>query len=247
MAENKLIRMYPRYLWFLILSYVMVIVLSNWFNPRFIQIFGIDTDAGTLIFPFTFILADMITEVYGFKQARRAIICGLIFNCVFYIYGQAVMSMPSPDYETNNDMFDAVHAVTTRIIVASTISYLIAEFLNVFILAKMKKNMRGKFMGIRFVSSTFIAAGLDSVIFGVLAFYGLMSNENLISLILGMWFLKVMIEIIGLSISIRIANKLKEIEQLDIYDTQTDFGIMRFEAEYSDKDNKFDKDDESKK
>src|SRR5260221_13755082 len=111
------------YLWFLTLSYSMVMALANWFDPRLITLFGLTTDAGTLIFPLTFLLSDLITEVYGYKQARRAIWCGFLFNAIFILYGQLVIHMPSPDYPTHNDSFDTLLAMNVRIIIASRISY----------------------------------------------------------------------------------------------------------------------------
>src|SRR5262245_18687209 len=112
LPESKATKSQPDWLWFLTLTYAMVIELTNWFDPRLINI-GLDTDAGTLIFPLTFLLSDLITEVYGYKYARRAIWCGFLFNALFIIYGQIVIHMPSPSYPTNNDMFDTL--LTTNI------------------------------------------------------------------------------------------------------------------------------------
>jgi queuosine precursor transporter len=239
LIESKVIRSQPNYLWFLTLTYAMVIVLANWFDPRLINILGLDTDAGTLIFPFTFLLSDLITEVYGFKYARRAIWCGFLFNAIFIVYGQIVIHMPSPNYPTNNDIFDSILATNIRIIIASGISYIISEPLNSMIMAKLKIKMEGRYLGVRFVSSTIIASGTDSLLFGLIAFYGMMSNSNLLSLILSMWFIKVFIEILGLPISIRLAKKLKRLEQLDIYDKKTNFNVFSLDTHYTDRDNEF--------
>src|SRR5580698_9806122 len=129
----------PRYLWFLTLSYCMIIVLVNLFDGRLVHLFSLDTDAGTLIFPLTFLLSDLITEVYGYQQARRAIWCGFLFNLIFILYGQIVIHLPSPDYAIiNNNKFDEIMAMNIRIIIASMLSYLCSEPLNSFIMAKLK-------------------------------------------------------------------------------------------------------------
>jgi uncharacterized integral membrane protein (TIGR00697 family) len=227
------------YLAFLTLSYTMVIVLANWFNPRFVTLFGLNTDSGTLIFPLTFMLSDLITEVYGYKQARRAIWCGFFFNLMFVLYAQLVTHMPSPEFATHNAAFDELLSVSTRIIVASAISYFIAEPFNSYLMAKMKIKMKGSFMGLRFVFSTLVAAGLDSFVFTLIAFHGTMPTNTLIELALTMWFIKVLIEILGLPLSIRLAKKLKTIEQLDIYDKQTRFNILSLDDRYSPRDNEF--------
>ena len=228
--ESKTILTQPNFLWFLTLSYTVVLILANWFDARLIKMGPFITDAGTLIFPFTFLLSDLITEVYGYKYARRAIWCGFLFNALFILYGQLVIHLPSPNYPTNNAIFDEMLAINTRIIFASAISYLCAEPTNSFIMAKLKIKMNGKFMSVRFITSTIAASGMDSIIFGTLAFYNVMNNQNLIYLILTMWLIKVIIEILGLPISIRLAKKLKEIESLDIYDRKTNFNIFKIET-----------------
>jgi uncharacterized integral membrane protein (TIGR00697 family) len=237
--ESKSLSVNSHFLWFLTLTYTMVIVLANWFDPRLIKVFHLNTDAGTLIFPLTFLLSDLITEVYGFKHARRAIWCGFLFNALFIVYGQAVIHMPSPDYPTHNDMFDTLLAINIRIIFASAISYLCAESFNSFILAKLKIKMNGRYMGVRFVTSTFFASGVDSMIFTLIAFYGMMSQSHLLALALTMWLIKVAIEIAGLPLSIRLAKKLKQIEGLDIYDKRTHFNLFKLETNYIDNDNEF--------
>lgn len=237
--ESKLSPSQPNYLWFLTLTYTMVMTLSNWFDPRLIKLFGLTTEAGTLIFPLTFLLSDLITEVYGFKYARRAIWCGFLFNAIFIIYGQLVIHMPSPSFATNNASFDAIFASSSRIIFASIISYLISEPLNSFIMAKLKIKMHGRHLGLRFALSTIFASAIDSFTFGSIAFYGIIANDSLINLIITMWAIKSMIEIIGLPLSISLTNKLKRIEKLDIYDKRTDFNLFTFDVNYTKSDNEF--------
>jgi uncharacterized integral membrane protein (TIGR00697 family) len=237
--ESTLSRAQPNYLWFLTLTYAMVIIFANWFDSRLINIFWLNTYAGTLIFPFTFLLSDLITEVYGFKYARRAIWCGFLFNMLFIIYGQIVIHMPSPNYPTNNAMFDMLLKKNMRIILASGIGYLISEPLNSIIMAKLKIKMNGHYLGIRFVLSTIVAAGTDSLFFGLIAFYGMMSDVRLFLLIISMWIIKVFIEILALPISIRLTKNLKKIEQLDIYDKRTNFTIFSVDTHYTEKDNEF--------
>jgi len=238
-SHTNVIRLKPNFLWFLTLTYAMVIVLANWFDPRLIKIFGMTTDAGTLIFPLTFLLSDLITEVYGYKHARRAIWCGFLFNAIFIIYGQLVIHLPSPDYPTNNALFDTLLSTNARIIIASSISYLASEPLNSYIMAKLKIKMHGRHIGIRFLTSTLFASGLDSFVFSTIAFYGVIDNINLWYLIITMWFIKVIIEVIGLPVSINLAKKIKSAEKLDIYDKDTNFNLFNLDVHYLEKDNKY--------
>lgn len=239
MSQSNLIKMQPKWLWFLTMTYVVVILLSNWFDVRLIRIFNLVTDAGTIIFPLTFIVSDIITEVYGYKNARRAIWCGFLFNLLFIVYGQIIIYLPSPSYATLNKNFDVMLKMNVRIIVASTISYFCSEPLNSFIMSKLKIMMRGRQIAIRFISSTLIASAVDSFIFSSLAFYGLMTHLELIQLILTMWLFKVVVEIIGLPISIPLVRKLKRVEQLDIYDWRTKYTLFSLKTGYQVQDNEY--------
>lgn len=230
----------PKVLWFLMVAYTAVILLANWFDIRLVKLGFIETDAGTLIFPFTFLLSDLITEVYGYKYARRAIWTGFLFNFVFVAYGQAIIHLPSPIYAlATNTEFDALLGFNSRIIIASTISYLCAEPLNSLVMAKLKLKTRGKFMSLRFVSSTVIASLFDSFLFGTLAFFGTMPLGSLIKFNITMWFIKIIVEICGLPLSIKLALKLKKVEKLDIYDSGTKFSLFSLDANYNQENNKY--------
>lgn len=238
---NKLIiSQHPKILWFLLTTYVSVILLANWFDIRLIKVFGLETDAGTLIFPLTFLCSDLITEVYGYKFARRAIWSGFLFNFIFIAYGQLVIHLPSPDYALNtNNNFDSLLGFNIRIILASTFSYFCAEPLNSYLMAKLKLKTKGKYISFRFVASTFTASFFDSFIFRSLAFGGTMPNHDLIYFNATMWLIKVMIEIIGLPISIHLAKSLKKHEGLDMYDTGTRFNIFSLDTSYNNSNNHF--------
>ncbi|MCK4869583.1 MAG: queuosine precursor transporter [Gammaproteobacteria bacterium] len=228
-----------KYLWFLTLSYCMALAFANWFDPRLVKLGPLVTDAGTLIFPLTYLLSDIITEVYGYKHARRAIWVGFLFNILFLAYGQLILNLPSPSYQTNNNMFATIMAADARIVFASLFSYLIAEPLNSYIMAKLKILTQGRNMALRFVASTLVAAGVDSFIFGVAAFYAVMNNINLLILILTMWLIKILTEIILLPLSVYLTKRIKKAEQLDIYDNRTKFNLFSLNADYQKNDNHF--------
>ncbi|WP_108651676.1 queuosine precursor transporter [Dongshaea marina] len=239
--ESQITAFRPRYLWFLITSYAMIIVLSNWFDPRIIGLgHGLSTDAGTLIFPLAFLLSDLITEVYGYKFARMAVWTGFLFNWVFVIYGQIITHMPTPEFASqSNHIFDSLLTMNSKIIIASTISYIIAEPLNSYVMAKLKIRSKGKLMGARFVASTLVASFFDSNIFGFIAFYGVMPTQELIKFNLTMWVIKVIIEVIGMPFSVHFARKLKNLEKLDIYDDRTNFNLFKLNTEYGPQDNRY--------
>jgi len=238
--DNTALRLQPRFLWFFILCFAMAIALVNWFDARMIRLFFVDTDAGALVFPLTFLLSDLMTEVYGYKRARLAIWCGLLFNFFYIGYGYLITLFPSPAYSiAHNAAFDAMMVLNTRVIIASTLTYLVSEPLNSYIMAKLKIKTQGKYMGFRFFAASFISSGVDSAMFGALAFSGIMGSKELILLILTMWFIKVATEFFGIPLSVYLAKKLKKAEQLDIYDRRTQFGIFSLDSTYASSDNEF--------
>lgn len=215
----------------------MVLVFANWFEARLILIGDLVTGGGTLIFPLTFLLADVLTEVYGYKQTRRAIWAGFLFNILFVAYGYLITLLPGPDFYQNNTYFNEIIHIDARIMLASLVSYLCSEPLNATLIAKLKVKTKGQHMAFRFVFSTVIASGVDSVLFNALAFYNTMPLTKLVNFTIVLWLLKVVIEVIGLPFSVYLAKKLKKFENLDIYDDSTNFTLFSFEASYDDLDN----------
>jgi len=217
----------------------MIIAISNWFDARLIEIFKMVISPGTLIFPITFLLSDMITEVYGYKHARRAIWSAFLFNVIFVGYGQILIHLPNPSFATDNAVFNKLIAANIFIILGSFSSYIISEPMNSFILAKLKNKHKGKYIGIRFVSSTIAASAIDSVVFASIAFCKIYSMHDIMKIIFDIWVTKTVIEILGLPFSIRLAKFLKKSEKLDIYDYDTNFNPVSLEASYSSENNKY--------
>ncbi len=228
-----------RYLWFLMLSFAMIISISNWYDARLTSIFGLVLSPGALSFPLSFILSDTITEIYGYKNARLAIWAALLFNVLFLLFGQLVIHLPSPSFATNNQAFNKILNLNMWIVCASFVSYLASEPINAYLIAKLKIALSGKYMGIRFVSSTIIAAFVDSIIFIPIAYHGAVDTRHILIMILNIWVIKSVIEILCVPISIRVAKKLKSSEQVDIYDVNTKFNIFSLDANYSSSNNRY--------
>jgi queuosine precursor transporter len=236
---NQYIIKYPKFLFILILSYSMFVMTSNWYDSRFVEIFGISTTPGALLYSITFLQSNMITEVYGFKNARLAIFYALAFNTFFVFFGWFIMHLPSPENVSSTASFNDFLAVNTKIVAASFVGYCVSEPINSYIVSKLKIYFEGKYIGIRFIISILTSGVLDTILFVFIAFYGVISNENLIKLALHVWAIKSSIEILFLPISIRLSKKLKQIEQLDIYDTDTKFTIFSLDTNYTEKNNKY--------
>lgn len=239
-TNNVLFKQAPRLLWFFILAYSMTLVMSNVLAARLIQVFGTTLPPGALVFPFTFLISDLVTEVYGYKHARRAIWAAFLFNLIFLAFEQLVIHLPSPDFNLNNSgAFNKLLALNTAILFASFCSYLIAEPLNAYTLAKLKIKCAGEYMGLRFVASTIMACTIDSLIFIPIAFGRFLPITTLFYLILNIFLVKVSIELLGLPLFIRLARWLKQKEQIDIYDVNTNFNPASLEAEYDSSNNYF--------
>jgi len=237
--KQQIIENHPKYLWFLMLSYTVILVFCNWFAARIVHIGGFDIDSANFLFPLTYLLADMVTEVYGYKHARRAIWCGFLFNVILIGFGQIITQLPSPDFPNHNEAFDTILTANIRIVLASAVSYLIAEPLNSYVMAKLKILSNGKYLASRILLSTIAAGGLDSFIFSTLAFYGIIPGIKLLYFILTMWVVKIIIELMILPLSTTLTKKLKRLEGLDIYDRKTAFTIFSLNAQYHDSENEF--------
>ncbi len=227
----------PNFLWFLTLSYAMFISISNWFDARLIQLFHLALSPGILVFPLTYLISDLITEVYGYKHARRAIWAAFLFNVIFLVYGQVLIHLPSPSFAVDNSAFDKILTANVWIIAGSFAAYFCSEPLNSYIVAKLKIKCQGKWMGLRFLTSTVFAAAIDSIIFISIAFGTTYSIGHLLELMLNIWLVKVVIELLGLPFSIRCAKILKQKEGLDIYDIKTNFSLWHLEANYEKQNN----------
>jgi len=224
----------------LMLIYITSYVSANWFDAKLIKIIELVTDGGTLIFPITYLLSSLITEVYGYKYSRLAIWLGFIFNIALMLYGLLITYMPYPaSLAFNAKAFDQIQLVNTRIIIASVICYLIVEPLNSFITAKFKILLQGKLASIRFAMTAIITNFIGTSSFSILGFYGIIPDKKIVHFMLSSYLIMGSIEIIVVPISAKLSRNLKEKEKLDIYDYKTNFNIFSLDVKYNIDANKF--------
>lgn len=230
---------YPKFLFILILSYSIFVMMSNWYDSRLIEILGVSITPGALVYSITFLQSNMITEVYGFKNARIAIFYAFVFNLLFVLYGWLIMCLPTPSNMNINISFDDFLVTNSRIMAASFVGYCIAEPINSYLVSKLKMYFNGKYIGIRFIISTLISGMLDTILFIVIAFYHTIKYIDLFYLAVHVWIIKTLIEVLFLPLAIRISKKLKKIEKLDIYDEDTKFTFFSLDTNYTEKNNKY--------
>jgi queuosine precursor transporter len=188
--------------------------------------------AGVLFFPISYLFGDILTEVYGYARSRKVIWAGfgaLIFASLmaFVVTLLPVASTMEPEKQKAIEM---IFGQTPRIVAASLLAFWLGEFVNSFVLAKMKLITKGKFMWLRTIGSTVFGEIADSLIFYPVAFYGIWSNEQLISVMIGNYFIKVLWEVLATPFTYIIVGFVKKKENEDFYDNDTDFNPFSLEA-----------------
>lgn len=221
-----------RYYDLLMAAFVTVLLCSNLIAPvkvGVVTIFGaaLSFGAGNLFFPLSYIFGDVLTEVYGYARARRVIWAG--FGAMIFATGMAwvIVNMPpSPDEPFNEVVQPAAEALfgnTWRIVVASIIAFWVGDFVNSFIMAKMKLLTRGRWLWTRTIGSTIFGQGVDSLLFYPIAFGGIWSFNTLLAVVGFNFAFKLCVEIVMTPATYFVVNRLKRAENEDYYDDSTNF------------------------
>ncbi|MBI2852233.1 MAG: queuosine precursor transporter [Chloroflexi bacterium] len=201
--------------------FVTCLITANIIAVKVINIGPFILPAAIIIFPLSYIFGDILTEVYGYRIARRVIWLGFLSNLVFVIFVRIGQSLPSAPFWTGQAAYEAILGYTPRLLLASFLGYLAGEFANSFILAKMKILTNGRWLWSRTISSTIVGQGLDTAIFIVVAFVGTPVFTPL--MILYHWTAKVLIEAAFTPATYAAVHYLKKKESVDTYDHETNF------------------------
>ena len=220
-----------RYFDFVMVAFVVVLLLSNVIGAEkrsFVDLPGIGPwpfGAGILFFPIAYIIDDVMTEVYGFARARRAIWAGFAALLFMAIMEWTVVHLPVAEGWTGQPAYERVFGSGWRIIFASMAAFFVGDFLNSVVLAKMKIWTDGKQLWTRTIGSTVIGEGADSLIFYPLAFYGMADwpLNALGAVMLSQFILKVGWEVVLTPVTYVVVGWLKKKEGVDVYDVGTDF------------------------
>jgi len=220
-----------RYYDFIMAAFVAILLLSNIIGaakPSFVTLpdgtewsFG----AGVLFFPLSYMIGDVLTEVYGFARARRVIWTGFAALAFMAFMAWVVVALPPARGWPGQQAYEFVFGNSWRIVLASMAAFWAGEFANSIVLAKMKVWTGGKKLWSRTIGSTVVGQGLDSLIFYPLAFYGLAGwpPEQLMQVVVSQWFIKTMWEVLLTPVTYVVIGTLKRREGVDVYDTTTDF------------------------
>lgn len=201
--------------------FVTCLITANIIAVKVISIGSLILPAAIIVFPLSYIFGDILTEVYGYRQARRVIWLGFFCNLIFVIFAWAGQLLPPAPFWQGQVAYEQILGYTPRLLAASFLGYLVGEFANSFVLARMKILTSGRWLWSRTIGSTVVGQGFDTSIFIVLAFIG--TPSFLPVMILYHWLTKVGIEAIATPFTYGVVNFLKKKEGIDTYDYQTNF------------------------
>jgi len=201
---------------------------SNIIAVKLVNIFGLILPAGILIFPISYIFGDVLTEVYGYRQARQVIWLGFFCNLIAVVAIWLGQILPSASFWDGQAAYERILGYTPRLLGASFLAYLVGEFANSFVLAKMKIATNGRWLWARTIGSTLVGQGLDSLVFMTLAFIGTIPLTVLAGAIVAQWLSKSVYEAIITPLTYVLVNFLKKREGLDVFDTDTRFNPLLF-------------------
>ncbi len=190
-----------------------------WPAPEGMFIFG----AGILFFPVSYVIGDVLTEVYGYPRARRVIWTGFAAMVFMALMSWAVVAMPPADGWGGQDAYESVFGLVPRIVLASIIAFWAGEFVNSYVLARMKIWTRGKALWSRTIGSTVFGQAVDSAIFYPVAFLGIWETSAVLTVMVTNWALKVLWEAVLTPVTYLVVGRLKQAEGVEIFDTDTDF------------------------
>lgn len=206
--------------------FVTCLITSNIIIAKQISIGGIILPAAIIIFPLSYIIGDILTEVYGYQQARRVIWLGFLCNLatVIAIWVAKVLP-PAPVFEAQG-AYERILGSTPRFLLASFVAYLAGEFSNSFVLAKMKIITKGRWLWTRTIGSTLVGQGVDTLFVLTIAFLGVLPLSVLGIMILSHWLVKSAYEIIATPLTYVAVGYLKREEGIDVYDYGVDFNPL---------------------
>ena len=178
--------------------FVTLYLVSNIMAVKVVGFFNIFYfDAGTITFPFAYMLGDVLTEVWGYRTTRRVIWLTLLCNILLVACTQIGVWMPSPDYLAESEaVYNAMFSYVPRIVLASLVGFLLGELSNAWFMARIKKWTRGRHLWIRTIGSSAIAYIFDSLPFVLIAFAGVVSTRDLVMMIIFQYFSKLSIEVL---------------------------------------------------
>ena len=217
-------RRHFRYFDYVMAAFVAILLLSNLIGAsKLATLNGFTFGAGIMFFPISYVLGDVLTEVYGYANARRCVWAGFAALLFMAFMSFVVVALPPADGWNGQAAYVSVFGSTWRIVAASVIAFWAGEFVNSFVLAKMKILTGGKKLWTRTIGSTVFGQAVDSVIFYPIAFLGIWSTSQVLTVMVTNWLLKVLWEVLLTPVTYAVVGWLKQREGVEVFDAGTDF------------------------
>jgi uncharacterized integral membrane protein (TIGR00697 family) len=213
----------PRYLDTLTIGFVVVLVVSNLIGPKICQLGPFLVSGAQLLFPITYICADVFTEVYGYAASRRAIWLGFFGMGLLALMGQIAVLLPPARGWPNQQAFATVFGLVPRFAIASLAAYWAGEFTNSYVMAKLKLVTDGRFLWTRTIGSTVFGQLVDTVIVILIAFWGVEPGSKIFLMIASSYGFKVVYETLATPLTYLVVRQLKRAEGMDAFDRGTNF------------------------
>ncbi len=210
--------------------FVTVLLTSNLIAVKLVDFGPITLPAAVIVFPLSYLFGDVLTEVYGYVVTRRVIWLGFACNLVFVLFIAAAGALPGAAglWDANAQAaYQRILGFTPRLLAASFIAYVAGEFLNSFVMARLKVVTRGRWLWTRTISSTLLGQGLDSAVFITGAFAGILPAGVLVRTIFYQWSFKTAYEVVATPLTYALVGFLKRVERQDPFDVGTDFNPFR--------------------
>ena len=203
--------------------FVAVLMITNILDVKIFTAFGLDLPAGIIVFPLAYVFGDVLTEVYGYAIARRVIWTGFISLLLLVVALQIAGALPPAGFWPHQSAFTEIFTQVPRLVAASFLAYFCGEFVNSYIVAKLKLKTQGRGLGLRFIASTFFGQFVDTAMFITVAFAGVMPLAELWSVFVSGWLIKVGWELLALPLTLLAVRRIKRIENEDHFDVGTNF------------------------
>jgi uncharacterized integral membrane protein (TIGR00697 family) len=201
--------------------FVTCLITANIIAVKVIGFGSVIMPAAIIVFPLSYIFGDILTEVYGYRWARRVIWLGFFCNLLFVFFAWIGQLLPGASFWGGQEAYESILGYTPRLLAASFCGYLVGEFVNSFIMARMKIATGGRWLWMRTIGSPVVGEGLDTALICVIAYIGTASFFPL--MILYHWLIKVIIETLATPFTYKAVNYLKRKENIDTFDTHTNF------------------------
>jgi uncharacterized integral membrane protein (TIGR00697 family) len=218
-TESRTYRYFP----FIGSFFVAVLLISNIAAQKLFAFGPFTFSGGILLFPISYIFGDVLTEVYGYSRSRQIIWAGLVSNVVMALFLWLTIQLPPAHGWPFQEQFATALGLVPRVVVASITAYFAGEFSNSFVLAKIKVWMEGKMLWIRTIGSTLVGEGVDTILFVLIAFWGVIPSTVLVTAIWSGYLFKVLYEAVATPLTYVVVGWLKRVEGVDFYDRETDF------------------------